>query len=251
MSNITNAINKRFILANAGIPLVNMSFVNAFANISTIGQNNLYTVPAGYRALIPHIIANAQASSTANVSFQNSGTYYNAGTTLTSLTAGTPLDLINLGPLILESGEILSVILGSGSGTVNVWPQIILFDNSSPLKSVKTLNLVSGNNLAYTCPAGKTAIITDRNLNFGGISATTISNTGSGLACYYQYVPNGQSAGSGFRFSNNVTVSGTGITGGTASSSATRGPSLNAGDSIYVNCAGSLAICSLFNLVEY
>lgn len=239
-----NALNQKFLLANAGIPLLDMKFVNAFANISTIGQNDLYTVPAGKRAIIAGLIANGQASATATMYFKNSGTYYLAATSV-SLTAGTPQNLVTLLPLILEAGEVLSVNLAGGSGTVNVWPQIIEYSNLSALKSVKTLAMASGNTLCYTCPAGKTAIITDQELNFGGISATMFSNTSSSVTSYFQYVPSGQSPGTTFRITNNVTCS------ALAASSASRGPSLGAGDMIYANCNNTFAMCGIFNIVEF
>lgn len=244
-----NAINNDFILANAGAPLLDMSFVNANAVIAISGQNDLYTVPAGRRAVIPAVYCNSQGSVNANVQFKNSSTYYNAASTLVSLTAGTPQNIKSLIPIILEAGEVLSVIL-SGAISVNCWPQIIEFSSTSVLKTAKFLNLVSGNNLVYTCPAGKTAMILDTKLNFGGASATAFSAVGSSLACYFMYVPNGQAAGTGFRFSNNVTPGSSGVTGGAGASSATRGPCLTAGDAIYANCAGSLAMCAILNILE-
>ena len=133
---------------------------------------------------------------------------------------------------------------------MNVWPQIIEFDAASPVKSGKLLNLVSGNNLCYTVPAGKTACFLDTKLNFGGISATAfnVGASGSGQS-YFQYVPSGQSPGSLFRISNTVTISGTASFGQSASS-ATRGPSMGPGDMIYANCSVTNNCCAMFNLIE-
>ncbi len=245
-----NAINQNYMTVNAGTALLDMTLVNANAVISTSGQNNLYTVPVGRRALISAIYCNSQGSVNATPTFSSSGTYYNGGGSQLSLTAGTPQNILQTVPLILDSGEILAVFL-SGAVSVNCWPVIVEFASNSGVKSGKAVNMVSGNNLCYTCPSGKTACILDRNLNFGGISATAFSIQSSTSSNYFQYVPSGQSPGSTFRITNNVSVSGTSTNFGVASSSASRAPSLGPGDAIWANCSIGGASVALFNVVEF
>lgn len=244
-----NAINQAFVTACGGSGLPGMILVNANQVISSSGQNQLYTVPAGKRALINRIDCNSQGSVTANCNFNNGGNYFNGGGSQTGLTAGTPQNLIKTIPLILDAGEILSVILSSAV-SVNVWPQIIEFDAIAPLKSGKFLNCASGNNLVYTCPAGKTMMALDAVLNHGGVSATGFGQLSSSTQLYWMYVPNGQSVGPTFRISNTATPSGGATTGGTMVQSATRFPSMNPGDMIYVNASNALGGCAYFNYVE-
>ena len=244
-----NVIGNTFVVGNAGFPLLNMSYVNANAVISSSGQNNLYTVPTGRRAIVTSIYVNSQGSVNAAPSFQNGATYYNAGGTTTGLTAGTPQNIVLTIPLILDAGEILSVEL-SGATAVNVWPQIVEFDAASSVKSGKFLGLASGNNLLYTCPAGKSMCILDKNLNFGGVAATAFNvGASGGGTSYYQFVPSGQSPAAGFRITNGVTVTGTTHFGQSASSNS-RGPSLGAGDMLYANCTATNNVCAMFNYVE-
>jgi hypothetical protein len=244
-----NVIANSFVLGNSGFPLPNMSYVNANTVVSSSGQNNIYTVPTGRRAIISSINCNSQGTVNAAPAFQNSGTYYNAGGTTSSLTAGTPLNIVLTIPLILDAGEILSIEL-SGAVSVNVWPQIVEFDANSIVKSGKFLNLASGNNLLYTCPAGKSMCILDKNLNFGGISATAFNvGASGGGTSYYMLVPSGQSPAAGFRITNGVTVTGTANFGQSGQSNS-RGPSLGAGDMLYANCTATNNVCAMFNYVE-
>lgn len=239
-----NVINNLFMLANAGVALLDMSLVNVNQVVATSGENDLYTVPAGRRALISNFYVNSQGSVSATPHFKNSGTYYPGGANATSLTAGTPQNLMLLLPLILDAGETLSVLLSSAT-SVNCWPQIVEFSNKSPVKSIKFLNLQSGNNLLYTCPAGKTACCLDPYLNFGGASATSEGSITASGTIYFQFVPNGQSAGTGFRISNNINTS-----SGINASSVTRAPSFGPGDSLYVNSTASSNVVAFVNIVE-
>lgn len=244
-----NGINQAYYTACGGFGLPGITYVNANQVVSSSGQNQIYTVPSGRRALISRVDCNAQSNVTANCCFNNGGTYYNGGGPQTSLTAGTPKNLISTIPLILDAGEILSIALSSAL-SVNVWPQIIEFDADSALKSGKFLNAAAGNNLVYTVPAGKTMIALDKVLNHGGASATGFGNLSSSTQMYWLYVPNGQSVGPTFRISNTATPSGGATTGGTMVQSATRFPSMNAGDMIYVNANAATGGCAYFNYLE-
>lgn len=244
-----NVLDNRFLAANGGFPLVGLSVINANTTVSSSGFNDIYTVPSGRRAIITTIWAICQSSTvSATAAYKNSGTYFNGASPSVSLnSASTPQNLLTLIPLILESGEILSIYLASAVAT-NVWPVILEVDNSCVIKSSKTGPLVAGNNLCYTCPAGKTALLLDPRLNWGAPNATAIGAIGTANATYLQYVPSGQSPGSTFRITNNVTSGTTG--GGSSASSVTRGPTLNAGDMIYANAANSLQTQVIFNVAE-
>lgn len=243
-----NILNNNFLTANAGFPLPGLQVINANQVISSSGFNDIYTVPSGRRAILTSMWAVTQSSTVgATPAYKIGSTYFNGAGGSVALSTTTPQNIVSLIPLILESGEVLSVYLASAI-SVNLWPVILEVDNSCVIKSSKTGPLTSGNNLCYTCPAGKSALILDPRLNFGAPSASAIGAIGSANATYLQYVPNGQSPGSTFRISNNVTSGTTG--GGTSASSVMRGPSLNAGDMIYANAASSLQTQVIFNVAE-
>ncbi len=246
---IQNAIDQLFYTACGGQGLPGITYINANQVVSASGQNQIYTVPAGRRALISRVDCNAQSSVSAGVCFNNGGSYFPGGGSAVSLTAGTPQNLMTTLPLILDAGEILSVVLQSAL-SVNVWPQIIEFDASAPLKSGKFLNCANGNNLVYTVPAGKTMIALDRSLNHGGILTTGFGQMSSTTQMYWMVVPNGQSPASTFRISNTVTPSGGATLAGAIAQSNTRFPSLNPGDMIYINASNALGGCGYYNYLE-
>jgi hypothetical protein len=246
-----NNIDQTFLLANGGMPLLDPTFPNSNQVISSSGMNDLYTVPAGRRALIGSIMAQVQSSTlTATMMFKVSGTYYNGGTIGQTLTStAKPGNLALTFPLILEAGETLAVWL-SAALSVNTWPQIIEFSNVSPVKSVKTLNLTATNVLCYTAPSTKKGFILDRRLNWGAPGAFSYTTTNaSSTSCYAIYLPNGQVVGTAFRIGETVAVAGANA-GGIAASSVSSGPIVASSDAIYVNATAANNACALFNVLE-
>jgi hypothetical protein len=245
---INNSIDSKYMCANSAFSLNDVSYINSSTTITGSGQHNIYTAPTGYRALV-NILATAQSTSSVNLNFENSGTYYNATSSLDSLTIGTPTILGGMNKFILESGETVSV--NSSGGSVNIFTQIIQFSNISGLKTAKTLNLILGNNLCYTCPTGKNAILLSQPLNMFTNGTMAISNTGAIATCYYMYVPSGQLPGSNYQITDSLICIGTGIQGGAYIQSNQVCISMNEGDSIYINCTTSAAVCSFLNIYEY
>ncbi len=246
-----NVISNSFLLANGGIPLLDPTFPNQNQVISSSGTNDVYTVPAGRRALIGAFMAQVQSSTlTATMMFKVSGTYYNGGTSGQTLTStAKPGNLALSFPLILEAGETLAVWL-SAALSVNLWPQIIEFSNVSSVKSSKTLNLTATNVLCYTAPATKKSFILDRRLNWGAPGAFAYTSTNvTSTNCYAMYVPNGQAAGTTFRIGETIAIAGANA-GGTASASISSGPLLASSDAIYVNASAANNACLLLNVME-
>lgn len=146
------------------------------AQITATGDVDLYTVPAGRRALISGLFYYNHSGSTA--SFQPkvkvSGVYNiwslaPAGTINNSnavaFAAGTQTSLTLNPPFILEAGETLA---GNCSfQPYNVIASIMEFDAAnSALKTVRVSSPVAAPafNVLYTCPAGKTAYLMSNGL---------------------------------------------------------------------------------------
>lgn len=247
-----NIINNTFILANGGIAMLDPTFPNSNQVISSSGMNDLYTVPAGRRALVGSIMAQVQSSTlTATMMFKVSGTYYNGGSLGQTLTStAKPGNLALTFPLILEAGETLAVWLSSAL-SVNVWPQIIEYSNVSAIKSVKTLNLTATNVLCYTSPSTKKGFILDRRLNYGAPGAFVYTTTNaSSTSCYAIYLPNGQVVGTAFRIGETIAVAGANA-GGISSASISSGPVVASSDAIYCNATAANNACLLFNVAEF
>lgn len=128
------------------------------------GDLDLYTVPSGKRALIhTHQLYNPTGGSiTFFPQAKIGGTYYPM-----AASAAAPAGSITAtqgSPIILEAGEIYACNV-TATGAI-VGANLVLFDNTYPAKGVRLTTYVSGDNVFYTVPAGKTA------LWFGGTTLT-------------------------------------------------------------------------------
>lgn len=167
------------------------------ANLAT-GDTDLYTVPAGRKALVERF-ARTYNPSVGNITtyreLKVSGTYYRleSNATLTTLTGGTPNFQSDI---VLNAGESLSVNAATTSG-LNFRGGAWEFDASDTrLATSRILALVSGDNTLYTVPAGKTAWVIFASTT-GNNGQVVVSNaTGGSLNYYINVVPSGGSAGS-------------------------------------------------------
>lgn len=133
--------NANFIL-NKSSPLLtelpNWQFVRSLVTCGT-GVNNIYTVPAGFRAVANTISAynNSGGVIQANVGVTISGTNYRTtGNTALPLLARTIV--VNSGLYIYEENEIITLNLASGSG-IDTATGIILYSNTYPLYVIKLI----------------------------------------------------------------------------------------------------------------
>lgn len=250
-----NSINNFSRGINAGIYLPNMKYAVAKTNVATAGNNDIYTVPAGKRAACFNTFFYNASAGTVGLSptFKVSGTYYNRGGPGNSSSAGTSGNML-LSSIILEAGETLSY-WASTTGAINTWSSVVEFDNTAIVKSVKTLNMATGDVLLYTCPAGKTAFVLDNNLGFSstsGIFGIYFSNqlTTPGTTTYLYFVPNGQVVGATFRISSAQSYFGTATTFGNGLASGGANPTLVAGDRIYCNNSVASGSNVFFNVLE-
>lgn len=126
----------------------------------SIGDNDIYTVPANRRAIISGgVISNftgGGGSVAAFAEIKHNGVYYRASGTANAADQNIAFPAAPIPGLLLEAGDTFAVNAATTSGGYATF-EIIEFSASSALKSSNTYGLSNGNNTVYTCPPGKTA----------------------------------------------------------------------------------------------
>lgn len=229
-----------------GTSLTNAAFKTAFISNKSTGQNDIYTAPAGKRALITGITlynAGAVASTSTYPQIKYGGNYYRL---TTDLNVASTNSLTNTtGTIILEPTEtiVLNIVTASVTG-MNAWVRLVEFDNTSPLKTSKALS-VNGDNTVYTCPALMTATLLDTVGGAFGTSpkayASAYGGTGRNMTWYL--VPSGGSAGS-----TNQAATGASVSANQQNSAIIYG-NLVAGDQVVMNTNGT-GVLMWVNVVE-
>jgi hypothetical protein len=206
MSNISN-FGTQFSVG--GIPLLpNPSTAQILASNIGTGDIDLYTVPAGKRALVECQVWNSTASSISYFAEVKIGaTYYplSAKQTLAN-TAGENANAFPLYPIVLEAGQKVAINT-TGTG-LNVTGTVYLFDNTGNLKSAVITTFIAGDNTVYTCPAGKTSYLVHGPASLGSTAATVpfifgMNGAGATIAYKWNVVASGGSPGT----SNQITIS--------------------------------------------
>lgn len=219
------------------VTLTNVSYPRGIFSNLALGENDLYTAPAGRRALIMSVggYNTAGGSNTITVQVKKSSTYYPLSTATALSTLSSSPNLI-LTPYILEPGESLSV-LTTLAGT-NVSVIITEYDSTAPLFSKSKSTFSVGYNTLYTCPTSRYASIGfqhfNRTLQSGGAgvspTAAYINATGAGANVVLHLVPNSVTPSSATQFTpTTATATATGY------ALVTAGSMLNAGDFVSLN----------------
>jgi hypothetical protein len=166
-------------------------------NLAT-GTNDIWTVPAGKRALWLSIRVGSTNGTSATVSavVKSSGLYYpitGSGTGITLTTNGTAL---SNNDWIFEPGESLAI--STTQNGVSAWPTLLVYPASNQLIMAKVFTLSSGTNLLYTVPNGYKAIGASVGSPYPLSSPPTVQvyNRSGGTRFYNLYlVPPGMNAG--------------------------------------------------------
>lgn len=241
---LQNLVDNYLTALPGGICLPAVKYPRANINNSASGNNDVYTVPAGRRTIVLTSSFRSQSASTATISqnWKISGTYYNTSIAATSLGAGLYSGDTTDGGFIMEAGELIS--FNSNQTAINMFVQLVEFDNTATLKTAKVLGATNGDQTIYTVPAGKKAAIMTGNGQIWGMNNAGFllgNNTGSTLTSNIYLVPNGGSKGASNLFRGSIS---------TATATATRincGAILSAGDFIVWNCntANANAVCAV------
>lgn len=195
-----------------------------------VGNNDIYTVPAGYQFLSRHFIEYGNmAGFTIQAGVKVGATYYRLG----QISAiGANASRSDAYFFAYESGETVYV---NSTGVGKYLLDGYLIPNTSALNIVRpmvTAQTANTNTLLYTVPAGKKAILISAFnpvsfIGSGGWMGATNDSGGNATILYY-LVPNGQAVGASFLMQQNVALN----TGGIAQFTLMP-PVLSAGDSIY------------------
>lgn len=248
-----NAADDMLILDSSVSPAVFSGNVTGFTidkiNSGNIGSGNvdLYTVPAGKRAIVSLTVFNTTVSSinvTPKAKLGGSSTYttLSAGQTVTTLSSNTLPTRI-----VLEAGDILAVTTQSTG--INVFGTVLLFDNTSCLLSPRLTTLTAGDNTLYTCPPNtKTYFIGCPAWVYGSANnplMTIVNNSGSTQSYKVNIVPSGSSPSANNQMIAANSLVNTDVTGPQIVAA------LSAGDTVSVNTTGTgtqLVYCVLVEL---
>lgn len=190
------------------VALPNVKCINLQVNLTSTGDNDLYTVPTGKRAYIANfVVFNGNAgSSTVIPEIKISGTYYALGAQ-TSVSASVAGSILLQSPYVAEAGEIVAVNISAQPCVV--YAAIFEFDNTANIFSKKLTSLINGNNTLYTCATGKTALLCTRAAGLAPTANSVVgfyNNTGGSLTVHVNVVKSGGSPGTTNQASSNATA---------------------------------------------
>lgn len=235
----------------AGIPapiMKNKTIIRLNYTTPGVSTYNLYTPPAGKRAALYNLNAfdYPNLGSSIRYHIKNSSGDFILVTNVNIAAAGTG-QAASVAAYIMEYGDTLQI--ETLTANLNVFGVIMLFDTAgSNVRTVKAMNLTTGNNTVYTCPVGKNSVILGVSLlptiqsgllNFG-------SDAGGTRTYYFNNVPNGGSPAS-----TNQVSKATGLLLSRRSLDAF-GTALTAGDYINVNVdAGATNEWAFVSVIEW
>lgn len=178
-----------------------MLYVPLVGGSLAIGNNDLYTVPAGRKALIGQAfrLYNPSAGNiTAYGEIKVSGIYYQIVASAT-LSAGTGAVQVPPAAIVLNAGESISINCATTAG-LNVRGAIAEFDAGvTQIATARILALSSGDQTLLTAPAGKSIMPIATNTSAVSTNqaiVNVVNNTGGGVNIYINAVPSGGSVGS-------------------------------------------------------
>jgi len=241
---IANAINAT--LFNLLPQNCNAKYINAEAASVATGDNDLYTVPTGKKALFfGHSAFNTSGG---NISYffqiKVSSVYYRI-TSTTTLATQVLTTLSATTVMVLDAGEILSINTATTNG-LNVMPRVLEFDATfNGIKTSRILTLANGDNTIYTVPAGKTAMLLG-SLDIQSDQQIRIVNDSGGNRTYTPYVvPSGGAVATSNQINAAVTIADNVLTAFTCNTT------LDAGDFIVINTdAGTATQTAWVNYAE-
>lgn len=187
-----------------GKPYVGTYLPNAKAirvnapNLAT-GDNDLYTVPAGKRAVVggTNIYNNSAGNITTHNQVKISGTYYRVSNDLT-ITSGNSNQHNQV--FMLEVDDIFSVNSTTTNG-LNVDAMVLEFDSTSKLTQGRVTGPSTGNNTLFTCPASHTCIALREAPWVTTGQPFFFTADGSARSVFLMNVPSGQVAGNDYKLS--------------------------------------------------
>lgn len=196
MPGIQSPIGPHIFLGVSPALVVNPVY-KTFSPVASInGRVDVYTCPAGKKAMILHsTVCNTTGGSINQYSEIFIGaTYYKVRQT--TAIAGNSTTGFSGFTFILEAG--MKYALNCSAVGINFWTRIIEFDAESPVKTAYLTSLTAGNSTLYTVPAGKVGLILGASGSAIDSAGTIYYYNSSGGARTFgvNLVPSGGSAGS-------------------------------------------------------
>lgn len=235
---VNNALNNGLITTTGLTTLKNARYGVVQNRSSTVGNVDLYTVPAGKKVFVQSMYSGNGMNLTWQIKI--SGVYY-------PLTAGSPVGLQqNTQFCLFLAGETIARNYLGGIANPNLFVSYVEFDDDTPITRATLTSFIAGDNTLYTCPANTQAIPVNLyscfayypgSVAFGsGVNTNSLLNyfntSGGTRTLTFYYVPSGGSPSS-----TNATWSGT-ISNNTNPAEINNTysfPALNAGDSCVIN----------------
>jgi len=232
-------------MAIGNIPLLEYSFKGGIFEDLASGNNDLYTVPAGKKAVVlePHRLYNNTGGSVSSYSqIKISGTYYRLGLAI-SQGANSGGNVTFNNSIVLNAGESYSI--NTGSTGQSVFVSIVEFSDAVPVKRIGSFALASGDNTIYTVPANKkAALITFSSPGLNAGASTRMVNTSGGSVTYTPYsIESGQAKAA--KYQNEAAAA----VGNNAQSTISFSPQLSDGDYLLINSTSGTAGQTIFGTV--
>lgn len=160
-----------------------------------IGNNDVYTVPAGYKAVIVQgVFNNNTAGVFAHYLAVKRSSVYTRISANSNTVANQPSAFSLAYTFVFLPGDIIAVNSAAVAGRVHF--KIALIPDNVPINSYLVTTVSSSDTVLYTVPPGKRAKIiaySASNLNNTNYGNVFIGNlTGGGVTFNLSYIPNGQ-----------------------------------------------------------
>jgi hypothetical protein len=229
-----NAINDAVFGARGFVD--DVKFPAVFGSNLSTGDNDLYTVPAGKKAMVT--AASFYAAGAGNVDWfltlKSGGTYYRITANATA-TLGTASSFSFTCGFIAQAGESFAINTATNTG-LNVWLSVIEFTNGD-FTTGRVLTLANGDNTIYTVPATNSASPFSV---LQSVSIVIVNDSGANRTYNVYVVPSGGSAGATNKIRNSQIVADNLVL------AVDFDGSLKAGDFIVVNTSSGTATQSAF-----
>lgn len=234
-------------VAFQGLVLPGMKFVSAHASSLASGNIDLYTVPAGRKAIcIGYTFTqNSAATDTIYLEVKIGGAYYRLESDV-SISTNSYVQRAVTCP-VLAAAQVVAVNIATGGATSGCWVNMVEFDANSSFKSSQVVAPVSGDNTVYTCPTGYNACVISGPLLEAIAGLGFINQSGGSRSIRWHNVPSAGSAAT-----NNIIRDTTAVSNSTVNMNNPAGATRQAsGDFWVINLSADAASSLVFiNVME-
>jgi hypothetical protein len=233
------AQNLSFACGPMSVPLQNVKYPSVYSLALGTGNTDLYTVPAGRKALLIDTVCTLVGGGTWTIFHQLKvgASYFKFGFAVSAQAAANGLSN-SAAPFLLNAGESYAVNNNQTGTSTSIWPYIIEFDASAPIFRSSLGSFSAGNNTIFTVPAACTISLYGMPSGFALAMAGVLlyfNASGATRTVSWNAVPNGGSPAAA-----NLIQAATAVPDGTMNNAVFWG-GLAAGDFININTDASTA----------